>query len=129
MMFRCVNRVLSVLVDLFLSFACLADSTRRPPWLTHCPSTRWIRYLLPSAVFHSAVLLHHVVAPPENVLLSKHYVHCLLMGLARPAVVGQDEGAYEKLRGMYNALDIKGEAVPPPEEMDIAKLCKQPFCR
>lgn len=60
---------------------------------------------------------------------SKHYVHCLLMGLARPAMAAQDKGAYEKLRSLYNGLDIKGELVPPPEEMDIAKLCRQPFCR
>lgn len=51
------------------------------------------------------------------------------MGLARPAVAGQDKGAYERLRNLYNGLDLRGEPVPPAEEMDIAKLCKQPFCR
>lgn len=51
------------------------------------------------------------------------------MGLARPAVAGIDRGSYEKLRTMYNGLDIKGPQVVPAEEMEIAHLCKQHFCR
>lgn len=64
--------------------------------------------------------------PPE---CRKHYVHCLVMGLSRPAIADMDRGAYEKLRKMYNQLDIPGPDVPRPEEMEMAKLCKHPFCK
>lgn len=51
------------------------------------------------------------------------------MGLARPAMAGVDEGAYEKLRAMYNSLDIAGPAIVAAEDMEIANLCKHPFCK
>lgn len=51
------------------------------------------------------------------------------MGLARPAMAGLDEGAYEKLRAMYNSLDIAGPAIVAAEDMEIANLCKHPFCK
>lgn len=60
---------------------------------------------------------------------SKHYVHCLVMGLARPAMAGMDRGAYEKLRSIYNNLDIRGPPIVGAEDMEIANLCKHPFCK
>lgn len=51
------------------------------------------------------------------------------MALARPALANMDQGAYEKLRKMYNRLDIPGPNIAPAAEMEIAKLCTHPFCR
>lgn len=46
-----------------------------------------------------------------------------------PALMDLDEGSYEKLRALYNGLDIKGEDILAPEEMDMAKLCSHQFCK
>lgn len=51
------------------------------------------------------------------------------MGLSRAAVAGKDQGSYEKLRALYNSLDISGPAVVPAQDMEIEKLCDQRFCR
>lgn len=56
-------------------------------------------------------------------------MHCLVMGLARPAMAGMDHGAYENLRRIYNRLDIPGPLIAPAEEMEITKLCGHPFCK
>lgn len=66
---------------------------------------------------------------PSTQLHRKHYVHCLVMGLAKPAMNGVDQGAYEMLRQMYNSLDIPGPNVVGAEDMEINHLCKHPFCK
>lgn len=66
---------------------------------------------------------------PSHRARRKHYVHCLVMALARPALDKMDQGAYEKLRRIYNRLDIPGPNIVPPGEMEISKLCEHPFCR
>ncbi|CAN0120612.1 unnamed protein product [Ectocarpus sp. 12 AP-2014] len=58
----------------------------------------------------------------------KHYVHCLVMMLRRPAILGVDKGSYEKLRKLYNGLDIAGPDIEAAEDMDMAMLCKHQFC-
>ncbi|CBN76793.1 hypothetical protein Esi_0000_0634 [Ectocarpus siliculosus] len=58
----------------------------------------------------------------------KHYVHCLVMMLKRPAILGVDKGSYEKLRKLYNSLDIAGPNIEAAEDMDMAMLCKHQFC-
>ncbi|CAM9167443.1 unnamed protein product, partial [Ectocarpus sp. 6 AP-2014] len=58
----------------------------------------------------------------------KHYVHCLVMMLKRPAILGVDKGSYEKLRKLYNSLDIAGPVIEAAEDMDMAMLCKHQFC-
>lgn len=56
-------------------------------------------------------------------------MHCLVMGLSRPAIASMDQGAYESLRKLYNNLDIPGPNIPGAEEMEMTKLCKHPFCK
>lgn len=56
-------------------------------------------------------------------------MHSLAMGLSRPAMAGIDQGAYETLRKLYNDLDIPGPSIVGAEEMEMATLCKHPFCK
>lgn len=44
-------------------------------------------------------------------------------------MAGLDGGAYERLRKIYNSLDIPGPIISAAEDMEIATLCKHPFCR
>ena len=44
-------------------------------------------------------------------------------------MAGLDGGAYERLRNIYNSLDIPGPNIVGAEDMEIATLCKHPFCR
>ncbi|CAN0171041.1 unnamed protein product [Ectocarpus sp. 4 AP-2014] len=50
------------------------------------------------------------------------------MMLRRPAILGVDKGSYEKLRKLYNGLDIAGPDIQAAEDMDMAMLCEHQFC-
>lgn len=49
--------------------------------------------------------------------------------LKGPALMGLDQGSYEKLRKLYNGLDIPGAQITPADEMDLATLCEHQFCK